>query len=236
MVRVRLAPDRPSQPFLIVLGAPLVPWDFEINTRQALGADATVGHGRLVPRPPMIYPMGFCTHRSTRASADAGNALDHMVNGSADVLLPLDGFQALCLMIISASNAPSDDSPWAPLFLVGSPALPENELPQLALSSESGTMEGLYVHFAALPLPPSHGLPLSFVAQPAAMTWARKLVDALERWSGLTDARWDYLDNPYFDVWFTAQAINPEPFVINLRSIPHPTGLVQVDGHHPPAP
>ena len=181
MVCVRLAPDRPSQPFLIVLGAPLVSWDFEINTRQALGADTTVGHGRLVPCPPTSYPMGFCTHRSTRASVDAGNALDHMVNGSAEVLLALDGCQALRLMIILASNAPSDNSPWAPLFTVGSPALPENELPQLALSLESGTMEGLYVHFAALPLPPSHGLPLGFfVAQPATMTSARKFVDALE--------------------------------------------------------
>jgi len=164
--------------------------------------------------------MGFCTHRSTRARADAGNALDHMVDGSANFLLALDGFQALRLMIISASNAPSDDSPWAPLFSVGSPALPENESPQLALSSESGTMEGLYVHFAALPLPPSHGLPLGFVAQPAAMTSARKFVDALETWSGLTDAPWDYLDNPCFDVWFAAQAIDPDPFVIDLCSIP----------------
>jgi len=87
--------------------------------------------------------MGFCTHRSTRASADAGDALDHMVDGSADVLLALDEFQALRLMIILASNAPSDNSPWAPLFSVGSPALPEKESPQLALSSDSGTMEGL---------------------------------------------------------------------------------------------
>jgi len=57
VVRLRLAPDRPSQPFCIVLGAPSVPWDFEINTGQALGADAPVGHGRLVPCPPMSYPM-----------------------------------------------------------------------------------------------------------------------------------------------------------------------------------
>jgi len=48
------------------------------------------------------------------------------------------------------------------------------------------------VHVAALPLPPSHGLALGFVAKPAAMTSARKLVDALETWLGLTDARWDY--------------------------------------------
>jgi len=52
-------------------------------------------------------------------------------------------------------------------------------------------MEGLFVHSLALPLPPNHGLPLGFVARPAAMSSAQAYVSGLKLWSGITDARCD---------------------------------------------
>jgi hypothetical protein len=73
VARVRLAPDRPSQPFLNVLGAPSVPWDFEINTRQALGADATGGWAWAFSTMPthefsngVLYPSVYSCERGCR--------------------------------------------------------------------------------------------------------------------------------------------------------------------------
>jgi hypothetical protein len=80
-------------------------------------------------------------------------------------------------------------------------------------------MEGLFVHFSALPLPPNHGLPLGFVARPAAMSSARAYLSALKLWSGITDARWDWMINPYYDVWFAAQSLAPESFVMDICSV-----------------
>ena len=150
------------KPFLIVLGAPLVPWDNEEVPRLSLGVGATLGPHNVVSCPTLSFPMGFCTHWSTRANANAGIAVDQLIEGSADTLLALDSFQALKLMIISAAAAPPDDSAWS-------------------LTS----MEGLFVHFSALPLPPNNGLPLGFVARPAATSSAQS---ALKLWSGITDA------------------------------------------------
>jgi len=80
-------------------------------------------------------------------------------------------------------------------------------------------MEGLFVHLSALPLPPNHGLPLVFVARPAAMSSAQAYVSALKLWSGITDARWDWMINPYYDVWFAAQSLPPESFVMDICSM-----------------
>jgi len=60
-------------------------------------------------------------------------------------------------------------------------------------------MEGWCVHFSALLLPPNHGLPLGFVARPAAMSSAQVYVSAIMIWSGITDACWDWTINPYFE-------------------------------------
>ena len=124
-------------------------------------------------------------------------------------------------MIIPAAAAPPDDSAWSPLFSTGNPALPEGKSPQLLFSSDDPDtpMEGLIVHFSALPLPSNHGLPLGFVAHPAAMSLAQAYVSALKLWSGITDARWDWMINPYYDVWFTAQSLAPERFVMDIRSV-----------------
>jgi hypothetical protein len=55
--------------------------------------------------------MGFAIHRFTRASTDAGTAVDQLTDGSSDTLLALDSFQALCLMLVTAAEAPSVSSP-----------------------------------------------------------------------------------------------------------------------------
>jgi len=151
-----------------------------------------------------------------RANANAGIAVDQLIEGSADTLLALDSFQALKLMIISAAAAPPDDSAWSPLFSTGNPALPEGKSHQLLFSLDDPvtSMEGLFVHFSALPLPPNHGLPLGFVARPAATSSAQS---ALKLWSGISI--WDWMINPYYDVWFAAQSLAPESFVMDLCSV-----------------
>jgi hypothetical protein len=166
--------------------------------------------------------MGFCTHRSTRANANAGAlAIDQLIKGSADTLLALNSFQALKLMIILAAAAPPDGSAWSPLFSTENPALPEGESPHLlfSLDNPDTPMEGLFVHFSALPLPPNHGLPLGFVACPATMLLAQAYVSVIKIWSGITDARWDWMINPYFDVWFAAQSLAPDSFVLDIYSV-----------------
>jgi len=195
VVHMALTPNTKTQPFLIVLGAPLVPWDVEEVPRLSLGVGATLGPHNVVSCPTLSFPMGFCTHWSTRANVNAGIAVDQLIKGSADTLLALDSFQALKLMIISAAAALPDDSAWSPLFSTGNPALSEGKSPQLLFSSDDPdtSMEGLFVHFSALPLPPNHGLPLGFVARPAAMASAQAYVSALKLWSGVTDACWDLL-------------------------------------------
>jgi len=51
------------------------------------------------------------------------------------------------------------------------------------------------------------------------MSLAQAYVSALKLWSGITDARWDWMINPYYDVWFTAQSLAPERFVMDIRSV-----------------
>jgi hypothetical protein len=129
--------EHQTQPFLIVLGAPLVPWDIEEVPRLSLGVGATLGPHNVVSCPTLSFLMVFCTHRSTRANANAGVAVDQLIKGSANTLLALDSFQALKLMIIPAAAAPPDDSAWSPLFSTGNPALPEGKSPQLSFSSDN---------------------------------------------------------------------------------------------------
>jgi hypothetical protein len=80
-------------------------------------------------------------------------------------------------------------------------------------------MEGLFVHFSVLPLHPNHGLPLAFVARPVTMSSAQAYVSALKLWSGITDARWDWRINPYYDVWFASQLLAPERFLMDICSV-----------------
>jgi hypothetical protein len=129
-----LAENTKTQPFLIVLGAPSVPWDVEEVPCLSLGVGATLGPHNVVSCPILSFPMGFCTHRLTRANANTGFAVDQLIEGSANTLLALDSFQALKLMIISAAAAPPDDSAWSPLFSTGNPALQEGKSPQLSFS------------------------------------------------------------------------------------------------------
>jgi len=105
VVHMALPANTKMKPFLIVLGAPLVPWDNEEVPRLSLGVGATLGPHNVVSCPTLSFPMGFCTHRSTRANANAGVAVDQLIEGSADTLLALDSFQALKLVIISAAAA-----------------------------------------------------------------------------------------------------------------------------------
>ena len=137
MVHMALTANTKTQPFLIVLGAPSVPWDVEEVPRLSLGVGATLGPHNVVSCLILSFPMGFCAHRLTRANANAGVAVDQLIEGSADTLLALDSFQALKLMIISAAAAPPDDSAWSPLFSTGNPALPEGKSPQLSFSSDN---------------------------------------------------------------------------------------------------
>jgi hypothetical protein len=90
---------------------------------------------------------------------------------------------------------------------------------------EAGNVSSLWVHFSAIPLPPDHGLPLGFVANPLAMTSARAFITELEAWSHLKDHGWDWMDNPFFDAWFSAQARDPNSFVVNICS------TKQIDTH-----
>jgi len=196
VVRVRSAPNSTSQLFLLVLGSPVVPWEVVALPRLSLG-----GHEQLGPYSvacsPNRYPMGFTTHRSTRASTDAGAAVNQLTNGRSDTLLALDGFQALRLMLVTAGEAPSASSPWSPLFSLGAPVLPEGEASRFVSGTEELAVVGMWINFSALPLPPHHGLPLGFVANPASMSSSASFVQALESWSGVTDLRWDWLINPY---------------------------------------
>jgi len=114
VVHMALTADTKTQPFLIFLGAPSVPWDVEEVPRLSLGVGATLGPHNVVSCPTLSFPMGFCTHWLTRANATASVAVDLLIEGSANTLLALDAFQALKLMIISAAAAPQDDSAWSP--------------------------------------------------------------------------------------------------------------------------
>jgi hypothetical protein len=221
VVHMALTANTKTQPFPIVLGAALVPWDVEEVPRLSLGVGATLGPHNVVSCPTLSFQMGFCTHRSTRANANAGVAVDQLIEGSANTPLALDSFQALKLMIISVAAAPPDNSTWSPFFSTDNPALPEGKLPQLlfSLNDPDTPMEGLLVHFSALPLPPNHGLPLGFVARPAVMSLAQVYVSVLKLWSGITDARWDWMINLYYDVWFAAQSLAPESFVMDICSV-----------------
>ena len=179
-----------------MLGAPSVPWDVEEMPCLSLGVGATLGPHNVGSCPTLSFPMGWFLYSLVDSgNANAGVAVDQLIKGSADTLLALDSFQALKLMIISAAAALPDDSAWSPLFSTGNPALSEGKSPQLLFSSDDPdtSMEGLFVHFSALPLPPNHGLPLGFVARPAAMASAQAYVSALKLWSGVTDACWDLL-------------------------------------------
>jgi len=168
VVHMALTANTKTQPFLIVLGAPLIPWDVEEVPRLSLGVGATLGPHNVVSCPTLSYPMGFCTHRSTRANANAGVAVDQLIEGSANTLLALDSFQALKVMIISAAAAPPDDSTWSPLFSTGNPALPEDKLPQLLFSSDDPDtpMEGLFVHFSAISAASKSRLTSGFCGSP----------------------------------------------------------------------
>ena len=217
VVRVRSAPDSTSQRFLLVLGLPVVPWEVVALPRLSLG-----GHEQLGPYsvacPRNCYPMGFTTHRSTRARTDAGAAVDQLTYGSSDTLLALDGFQALRLMLVTAGKVPSASSPWSPLFSSGAPVLPEGEATRFVSGTEESAVVGMWIHCSALPLPPHHGLPLGFVANPAFMSSSASFVQALESWSGVTDSRWDWLINPYYDAWFAAQSRAPNELVMDICS------------------
>ena len=155
VVRVCSAPDSTSQPFLLALGSPVVPSEVSLGGHEQLGPYS-------VACPPNNYPVGFTTYRSTRASTDAGAAVDQLTDGSSDTLLALDGFQALNLMLVTAATAPSASSPWSPLFSLGAPVLPEGKATRFVSGTDASAV-GMWIHFSALPLPPHHGLPLGFV-------------------------------------------------------------------------
>jgi hypothetical protein len=152
-------------------------------------------------------------------------------DNDSDTPLALDGLQALCLMIIATdgSDNPGESSPWAPFYSAsGQPALPIGDSPVFATrlpEEEAGNASSLWVHFSAIPLPPDHGLPLGFVASPLAMTSARAFITELEAWSHLKDHLWDWMDNPFFDAWFSAQARDPNSFVLDICS------TKQIDTH-----
>jgi len=150
---VRLAPDKLSDPFITVLGAPAVPWHVDGGIPAlALGLGSTVGPDG-VSCPPLAFPMAFTLHRSTRASASPANAVQSLDDNDSDTLLALDGLQALLLMIIATDGT------------------------------------------------------------------------ELEAWSHLKDHCWDWMDNPFFDAWFSAQARDPNSFVVDICS------TKQIDTH-----
>jgi hypothetical protein len=159
--------------------------------------------------------MAFTSHQSRRASASPADAVQALDNNNSDTHLALDGIQALRLMIIATygTENPGESLPWAPFYLAsGQPALPVGDSPVLATrlpEEEAGNVSSLWVHFSAIPLPPDHGLPLGFVASPLAMTSARAFITELEAWSHLKDHCWDWMDNPFFDACFSAQARDP---------------------------
>ena len=160
--------------------------------------------------PQLSFPMAFTTHRATRASSSRAEAVKSMEAADTDTLLALNGLQALRLVITATNgcNNPGTLSPWAPFYSAsGQPTLPEGESPIFATrlpEEEAANVSSLWVHFSAIPLPPDHGLPLGFVADPSAMTSVRAFISALESWSHLQDHRWDWLDNPFYDAWFSA--------------------------------
>jgi len=48
---------------------------------------------------------------------------------------------------------------------------------------------------------------------------AQAYVSALKLWSGITDACWDWVINPFYDVGFAAQLLAPESFVMDICSV-----------------
>jgi len=150
VVHMALTANTKTQPFLIVLGAPSVPWDVEEMPCLSLGVGATLGPHNVGSCPTLSFPMGWFLYSLVDSgNANAGVAVDQLIKGSADTLLALDSFQALKLMIISAAAAPPDNSAWSPLFSTGNPALPEGESPQLSFSLDDPDtpIECLFVHF-----------------------------------------------------------------------------------------
>jgi len=141
--------------------------------------------------------MAFTSHQATRASASPADAVQALDDDGSDTLLALNGLQALRLIIIATNGTdnPGESSPWAPIYLASSqPALPVGDSPVFATrlpEEEAGNVSSLWVHFSAILLPPDHGLPLGFVANPSAMTSARAFITELEAWSHLKDHRWD---------------------------------------------
>ena len=224
VARVRLAPDKLSVPFVTVLGAPAVPWHVDGGIPAlGLGLGSTVGPDE-VSCPPLAFPMVFTSHRSTRASASPADAVQALDDDGSGTLLALDGLQTLCLMIIATNGTddPGESSPWAPFCsATGQPALLAGESPVFATrlpEEEAGSVSSLWVHFSAIPLPPNHGTPLGFVANPSAMMSACTFIGELEAWLNLKDHRWDWIDNPFFDAWFAAQARDPNSFVVDICS------------------
>ena len=179
VARVRLAPDKLSDPFITVLGAPAVPWHVDGGIPALdLGLGSTLGLDG-VSCPPPAFPMAFTSHRSTRASASTADAVQALDDNNSDTLLALDGLEALCLLInaTDGTDNPGESSPWALFYSAsGQPALPVGDSPVFATrlpEEEAGNVSSLWVHFSAIPLPPDHALPLGFVANPSAMTSAR---------------------------------------------------------------
>ena len=224
VARVRLAPDRLLDPFVTVLGALAVPWHADGGIPALdLSLGSTVGPDE-VSCPPLAFPMTFTSHRSTRASASPADAVQALDNNGSDTLLALEGLQALRLIIIATDGMdnPGESSPWAPFYSASSqPALPTGDSPVFATrlpEEEAGNVSSLWVHFSAIPLPPDHGLPLGSVANPSAVTSARAFITELEAWSHLKDHHWDWMDNPFFAARFSAQARDPNSFVLDICS------------------
>jgi hypothetical protein len=149
--------------------------------------------------------LAFISHCSTRASASPADAVQALDNEGSDTLLALDGLQALRLVIVATNgtDSPGKSSPWVPFYSAcGQPELPAGESPVFATGlpkEEAANVSSLWVHFSAIPLPPDHGHPLGLLPT----RW-------LEAWSHLQDHRWDWMDNPFFDAWFSAQSRDPE--------------------------
>jgi len=213
------------------LAPPAVPWHVDGGI-PALDLDLgpTVGTDE-VSCPPLVFPLALTTHCLTRASASPADAVQALDDEGSDTLLALDGLQALRLMIIATNGTddPGESSPWAPFYSAsGQPALPAGESPVFATrlpEEEAGNVSNLWVHFSAIPLPPDHGIPFGFVANPSAMTSACTFIGELEAWSHLKEHRWDWIDNPLFDAWFAAQARDLKSFVVDICS------TKQIDTH-----
>ena len=132
VARVRLAPDKLSDPFVTVLGASAVPWHVNGGIPALdLGLGSTVGPNG-VSCPPLAFPMALTSHRSTRACASPADAVQALDDNDSDTPLALDGLQALCLMIIATDNTdnPGESSLLAPFYSAsGQPALPVGDSP-----------------------------------------------------------------------------------------------------------